>query len=412
MKKRESQLLRIKTWSYARQFVVLLSLAFSLSAHSQIEAATSEIVTLSVEGTSKAANEAEAKKEITAWAIDTSSREQVIDLIGEGKYSKNKSIIEAKILEQSSRFIPVVNPGPISKEADGTYKMSVELRMNPASLRRLVLDAGLLNDTEGTLSILPMVSVIDRISAQSSRWWVTFDRAGGLSSTLENLVNERLSESLNKAGFNAIKPTANISQAVPLQLRVERPSFGEQRDIAQALKAGLVARGDLRVQSGKSAGIYDCSLKISVVNIKTERLIAEVNRQFSTDAGNFESVVKTKVTAELPEVIDDLVTQVQEAWLRGVVNASMVRVAFRGELSPQQEAGLQVALSKSLKEIKSISARAFQKGMTEYEIAFVGELGPLVERFKTAKLQGFDSHFTALEKGLESDTVVLEIKAK
>ena len=87
-----------------------------------------ELISVMSEGSSKASSQVEATREIQSKAISGTAREQVIEIIGDKRYAKNKTIVESRIVREATKFIPFVQPGDIVKLPDGSWKMKVDHR--------------------------------------------------------------------------------------------------------------------------------------------------------------------------------------------------------------------------------------------------------------------------------------------
>ncbi|MES2965845.1 MAG: hypothetical protein V4760_18335, partial [Bdellovibrionota bacterium] len=175
-----------------------------------------ELVTITVQGTSKAESQGEASREITQWATSNTAREQVVELLGEARFQKSKATIEAKIIKQASRFIPFVNPGEPVKDKNG-WKMPVELKVSTNSLRKMVLEAGLLSDVDGPAAIVPMIVFTDRTRGSSLRWWMgeEKDEAHQLLLQLSRTLHERLQSDFIKQGFYMMNPLGFQTSPLP-----------------------------------------------------------------------------------------------------------------------------------------------------------------------------------------------------
>lgn len=389
---------------------LLLATVFGALAPSPAYA-QEELVTVNVEGVSKAETPLEAAREIQAKATTDAAREQVIELVGDKRYQKSKAQIESKIVRQAVKFIPFVNPGQPVKQPDGSWKMNVEMKISSASLRKMVLEAGFLSDAEGPASILPMIAFTDRTKSISTRWWLgeEKDEAHKFVVQMGRSVHEKLLEEFNRQGFHMIRPLGTQSSPLPELYRVERPSAQELKAISDYYQAPMVARGDVRVREAREVpNSFSVSVKLQVVQASSGRLIAEVSRAFDTDSGNLEAVVRNKLNSELPEIAKDLAVQVLEAWQRGTINANLVRLAVRGNLSPKQMNDFKNSLMRSVREVKSLRERMFEPGQVTFEVDYAGRAPQLAERLKAAELAGF----TASVAEASDEGLVLQIKTR
>lgn len=374
-----------------------------------------ELVTLALEGTSKAETSVEAAREIQASLTTNVAREQVTELVGEKRFQKNKGAIESKIVRQAAKFIPFVNPGQPVQQPDGTWRMPVEMKLSMTSLRKMVLEAGLLSDTEGPASIVPMVAFVDRIKGADRRWWLGQDTSEGqreaqkLLGQLERSFHDRVQAELSKQGFHMIKPLETPSSPLPEALRADRPSQADLAILGDYYKASMVMKGDVRLRENREvSGSYIGTVKLQVVQSATGRLIAEVTRQFATDTGSFDNVVRTKFNAELPDLAKDLSIQVLEAWQRGTINANLVKLTVRGPLNPKQLGEFKGALMKSVREVKGLKERLFERGQVVFEVDYGGDPSGLADRLKGLQMQAFDTKVA----GAPDQGLALDVKAR
>ncbi|MES2965844.1 MAG: hypothetical protein V4760_18330, partial [Bdellovibrionota bacterium] len=176
----------------------------------------------------------------------------------------------------------------------------------------------------------------------------------------------------------------------PTALRSERPSQSDLVAITEHLKMSMVAKGDVRVTESKSApNSFDVEVKIQVVQPATNRAIAEVSRQFTTEPGSSTSVIRAKAASEFPEISKDLATQVMDAWQRGTLNANLVKLAVVGTLTPRQMADFKAGILKSVTEVKSLKERVFDRGEVTFEADVSGDAKSVAERLKNVQIAGF-----------------------
>ncbi|HVK61955.1 MAG TPA: hypothetical protein VM432_10410, partial [Bdellovibrionales bacterium] len=262
-----------------KAFVGWMVFSSAIVAQAQIE----DLVAITVEGRSSKPTESEASREITAWAQSTTAREQVIEVLGDSRYQKRRNEIEEKIVKQSSKFMPFVNPGAPTQAPDRTFKMPVTLKVSMPSLRRLVLESGLLNESGAPTSIAPMVALTDRRKGQSVRWWL----GASTDSTMKELndLNSEILKSvvgrLSAKGFYVAKPDAKES-VLPDTLRSERPQGETLSGISKQLGTPLVLRGDVRIGSAReNSDAIAGSIAFEVVHAVSGRVVADVAKSFS-----------------------------------------------------------------------------------------------------------------------------------
>ncbi len=391
-----------------RQFLMILMI-LALAPLSQAQS-PEDLTIITVEGTSKADSPAEASREIQAKAMADTAREQVIEIIGDKKYQKNKQLVETKIVRESARFIPFTQPGPLEQNADG-YKMSLELKLSLASLKKMIQNTGLLYDSEAVTAMVPMVGFIDRVHALGYRWWTgEKDDSKKFLITLSHSFHQTLYNEMGKQGFYVVQPqTAAVAQLIPEAYRGERPRPEDLKYFGDLFLAPLVLRGEVRFKaSHENQGAYQAAIKLAVFQVSNGRSIAEVVRTYDTDAGSFETVLRPKMQLAFSEVTKEIAAQVLEAYQKGTLGANLMQLSVRGRLNPKQLNEFKTSVLKSVKEIKSLRERLFEPGKVTFEVDYAGQPTQFVERFKSVEIPGFTTKLA----DSSSKAVSLDVKTK
>src|SRR5580692_4171235 len=94
-------------------------------------------------------------------ALNKGSLQVIGNLIGQVKLEKNLSVISSKILSQTSKFVQFYKATePVVK--GGQTITSVTMKVSVSSLRDILAQQGLLYQTEGPATILPVIKIIDK----------------------------------------------------------------------------------------------------------------------------------------------------------------------------------------------------------------------------------------------------------
>ncbi len=395
--------------------LLILSLAFGLPlieapfATAQME----DLVTIVTEGTSQATSSVEASKEIQNNAIAEVVRERVRGILGDKRFQKNKAVIENKIVKQSAKFIPYINAGAPVRQGDGSWKMRIELKLSPASLNRMILEAGLLNDAESSAAILPLISFVDRQKNASLRWWMGEPKseANALVSRVSESFHDALQVEFSRQGFHVIKPQGRQFSPIPDAFQIERPGSREYKFLGEYFQAPMILKGDVRIKEiHEPVHAAVCAIKLQVVQAQTGRTVAEISRQVDADirSGNYDNAIATKLSAELPEIAKDLASQVYEVWQRGTLNTNQVRLALKGNLTPKQVSAFKSGLMGQIQQVKSLRERLFDGSNIQFELDYSGDFGSLLENLKELHLQGFE---TRVNRASESG-ITMEVQAR
>lgn len=390
--------------------LALLALATALVTLAPSEAYAEELTTITVEGTSRAASQSDAVKEITAWATSVTARDLVLEAVGESKFEKSKAEIDSKILKQSVKFIPVATAGKPVRLSDGSWKMPVEMKVSQSSLRKMILSAGIVDAEEGLAQILPMIAIIDRTRGESLRWWTTAGKADAWLAGIHRIINDQLQREFKAQGFAIVKPQMPKAGTKAAEaLSNERPDHSQFQVIGVGYKTDMILRGDVRITSSRTLDeAYVVTLNLGVVHAANGRLVAEVEREIETKVGNFDVVIKAAVGPQGAQYAKDLAKQVAESWQKGKLNAKRVRLALKGNLNSKELGTFKSTLSSRIKEVKDVKERLFSGDEIVLELDYTGGLKDLALRLKSMQLPGFDTRLTEAT----TKTLTLDVKSR
>lgn len=398
-------------------FILNFALGFKVA---KAQVMDDELLSITSEGTSKATSQVEASREIQTKALQGIARDQVIEMIGEKRYTKNKVLVENRIVREAAKFIPFVQPGDAEKLPDGTWKMKLDLKVSVGSLRKMVIDTGLLTDADTPVTIVPMITFTDRVKAVSYRWWMGDSRDDTRKSLVDwsQIVQLALHKELLHQGFHLTLPLeGTVSNGLPAVFRVDRASSQDLKQIGEYLGVSMALRGDVRVKDSKEVtGGWQIQIRLEVVPTQGGRTVAEVSRTFETDSGPADIVVRKKLEKEMSEVAKDLSTQVLDAWTRGTLAATTLKLAVRGPLSPKQLNEFRVQLTRSLRDIKAMRERLFEPNRVVFEVDYAASPEEFRDRLKGATLAGFNNKFVVDSELGDADGVSLpftmDVRAK
>lgn len=390
---------------------------FSILSTELALAQDEEFLTLEEEGHVVAESSVEASKLIQSQIISEISRNQILEIIGGKRFEKNKNVIESKIVRFADKFVPFVQPGRPHQMEDGSWTMRLSLKLSKASLRRMILEAGLFNDAEGPASILPLISFVDRDSGVSLHWWMgsTDSADERLLDKVSQLAHETLQSEFAQQGFHLIRPTSSRYSPVPAPYRIERLAQSDLKLLADYFKAPLVLKGDVRIRMNESKGEpLSCHVKMQVIQLGNFRTVAEVTRIIEArETESSEIDWPELVRKDMPEIAKDLANQLLDVWQRGTLNANLISLTLRGPLSPKQLNSFKASLQQELSEVKTVKERLFEPGQVRLEVDYTGDINQLIGRLKSVRLPEFELRYD--EEGRNrslAKTLVLDIRAR
>lgn len=331
-------------------------------------AAGMDLIERSFTGTSEATLPQSARRNIQEQASKKVSEEIIKELIGEDRYAKNKTLIQNKVEKLSNRYIPFVKPGELTQEGT-TYKMTVVLKVSVKDLKALLQSNSLLSENDTVPLVLPLISFTDKVGSRTYRWWKPEDESTKAFLMAQNRHFENaLRGAFQKQNFYLIK-TSSLGPQVPRSYRNERMSLDDMQFMSQYFGAPLIIDGQVQyMKSPDSSNRYRIEVKLLALQVSNGRPIADVSRRFETEAGVFESSVDKKIRETVETTSQDLASQVFEAWQRGSLGTSSLRLTFRGRIPFNQKESFKEKLKNQVREIRNIRERLVTSDTLAFEV--------------------------------------------
>ncbi|MBC7371858.1 MAG: hypothetical protein H7326_09845 [Bdellovibrionaceae bacterium] len=364
--------------------------------------AQSEIIEKSYTGTSTEKNAQAAKRDILDQANKKISEEFIKALIGDERYSKNKTLIQNKVERYPNRYIPVSKPGDLLQDAAG-FKMTVALRVSLKDLKTLLQENSLLAENDTAPIILPLISFTDKVGLRSYRWWKPEEAQNKSFLISQNRQFENgLRSAFQKFNFYLIK-ASSLGPQVPNSVQNERLSLDDMQLMNQYFGAPMVVEGTVQYsKSPDASNRYRIEVKLLALQVSNGRPIADVSRRFDTDAGIFESSVDKKVREVVEATSQDLASQVYEVWQRGSLGSTVLRLTFRGRIPLNTQEAFKEKLRGQVREIRNIRERLISADAIAYEVDT-----NLNSRDFAAKLSNLEIDGRRWNSSAPSDTEVL-----
>ncbi len=383
----------MKLLSVSLQLLIIGLFNFSGSlVFAQKQSSDSKLVERLYEGTSHNENVVQARAEITAEAFERISEDLMKEIIGEKKYTRNKALIQSKIIKNSARYIPFSHPGEVKPEGEG-FRMAVTVKVNIDDLQSLLLENGLFYESDGTPTVLPVMRWNDKTNSKVYRWWMDGDDQSHMFLVQQNRNLETvLKQAFAKNQFYVQMPGLfHYHQILSGAFKSDHWTADDLQIIGQKLGVQIVLDGEVSVsKSTERSEAQKIEIKMSAIQVMNGRSIAEVSRQFETDPGSFEMVVERKMKEVLEQASIDLSGQVFEAWARGAIGASLYKLTLRGRLPLGQQEALKEMLKSKVREIKNIKERLISTDEIVYELDSAitpKDLGMKLKEFEIAGLK-------------------------
>lgn len=372
--------------------------------------AQDEIVEATYRGENVDLSQASARQELFREAIQKVSMDYIYEIIGEQKANKNRELIRGKILKDSGKYVlSIKSDSPVQTTA-GTANIDVILKLSLKNLRAILLEEGLLYQSDGPPAVLPMISLVDRVNSKTLSWWTVegSQESGFLADQLESL-HRHLKTDLRDNGFFGMSPVdKNFAQMIPRVFKTESPRTEDIMFIGEWMKAAIVIRGHVRLSAAeKMSDTYKVDIKLEALHSSNGRVIGEVIRSYETETGPFQIVTQKKMSEVSEQISKDLAVQLFDAWKRGTLGAALLRLTLRGSLNYQQLEQFKKTIISQVRDIKSLRERMFEPSSITFEVDASSSAKQLAEEITRQKF----ARFKVEVSNVKSDGLDLSVKA-
>ncbi|UYL08250.1 hypothetical protein B9G69_014460 [Bdellovibrio sp. SKB1291214] len=362
-------------------------IGFFLMFSTSLFAQTTDLLERNFAGTSKQATPQAAKADIQNQAATKVSEEVIRELIGDDRYNKNKSLIANKVIKLSARYIPFVKPSAITQEGE-EFKMSVNMKVSLSDLKQLLQVNSLLNENDTIPVVLPVISFIDRVESRNYRWWQPQEKTQPFLVKQSRTLEEALRNSFQKSNFFVIKPVeAGLGANVPSSFQNERIAGEDSQFFAQYFNAPVVIDGQVLINKAEKGSGYRVEVRMTAIQVSNSRPIADVSRRYDVQ-GSFEGAVDKKIREVAEAVSSDLASQVFEAWQRGSVGTSVIRVTVTGKHTLPSMEVLKERIRSQLTQVKNIRERLVSSDSVSFEVDTVVSSTELASKLEALDVNG------------------------
>ncbi|WP_413561511.1 hypothetical protein [Bdellovibrio sp. HCB209] len=361
-------------------------IGFLLFFSTSVFAQQADLLERNFAGASKQTTPQAAKADIQNQAAQKISEEVIRDLIGEERYTKNKSLIANKVIKLSARYIPFVKPSAITQEGE-EFKMNVAMKVSLSDLKQLLQINSLLNENDTIPVVLPVVSMVDRVEGRSYRWWQqSSDKNQSFLVKQSRTLEDALRSSFQKNNFFVVKPVeAGLGANVPTSFQNERVAGDDAQFFAQYFNAPVMIDG--QVLMNKADKGYRIEVRMTAIQVSNARPIADVSRRYDVE-GSFEGAVDKKLREVSEAVANDLASQVFEAWQRGSVGTSVIRVTITGKHTLPSMEALKERIRSQLTQVKNIRERLVSSDSVSFEVDTAASSTELATKLEALDVNG------------------------
>jgi len=248
--------------------------------------------------------------------------------------------------------------------------------------------------------------LVDKVQGRSYRWWQPLEKnQQGFLLKEGRSIEEALRNSFQNKNFYVIKPVeSSLGASVPSQFQNEKIAGEDAQFFAQYFNAPVLIDGQVLFGKEDHGGNYNIEIRMTATQVSNSRPIADVSRRFVTDAGSFETSVDKKMREVLEGTANDLSSQVLEAWQRGSLGTSVIRLTIHGNQELPVMEGLKEKIRTQITQVKNIRERLVADESISYEVDTAVSAAELAQ-----KIEALDFNGKKLSKVSEGrDEVVLK----
>ncbi len=362
--------------------------------------ADNTIVQVSVEGVSSSDVQVKAKTDSLQDAINKGALQVIGNLIGPVKLEKNLSVINSKVLSQTGKFVQFYKASEaITRDLGGGVKQtvtSVTMKISVSSVRDILAGQGLLYQSEGPATILPVLKIIEkRENGRQFTWW-----AEEVTSRTQSLKDEEKSiihlfdSAFRPKNFYVIDPTAaHFVQWLPADYRSENLSPEQLLWFGEFFRGQIVLSGDVILEPANESSHDGAGLKLStrIVAYHTSngRVVGEVSRVFEIPYRDWDTGVHEVLHKGFSEITKDLSSQVSDESTRGTLGASVLKLTLRGNFNYEDLENFKKQIISKMGEVKNIRERLQERGVTTFELDYGGDVNALARALSENSFEGF-----------------------
>ncbi len=341
----------------------------------------------------------QSKKKMTDEAIAKTAESLIADLVGAEQIQKNKTAYQDKIIKNSGRFIPLIKTNEISKDQNGNYNLTITLNANLKVLESMLKENGLFYVNESMPQILPLMGYLDLSQGQSFKWWKENSKDPELR-LYENqyLMMEKLFiQSFSEQGFKVQRPENYGLSIIPQDLAQKDQLTNEDLvRFSLLFKSPVIVEGEIRKilisQNSNSNSIrgnsYQLEINLNARQAVSGRVLAELVRK-----SNWENVIgdvwsHKKVQQWVNGIMKDLSSQVKEAWQRGTLATTTIKLVVKGGVSPMFSQKFKETILNQSKFVRQIRERLISFEETIYEIDISGSYVDVANPLQTISISG------------------------
>jgi hypothetical protein len=353
--------------------------------------ADNTIVQVAMDGISTSDVPVKARTDSLQDALNKGCLQVIGNLIGQVKLEKNLSVISSKILSQTGKFVQFYKASEPVTKGNQTVT-SVTMKISVSSLRDLLAQQGLLYQSEGPATILPIIKIVEKKdNGRQYTWWS--EEVTPKTQFLrdeEKSVIHLFDGAFRPKNFYVIDPvTAHYVQWLPADYRTENLSQEQLLWFGEFFRGQIVVTGDVTIEPGTGEKTVKLSTRIVGYHTSNGRIVGEVARSFEVPYRDWDQGVHDVLHKAFSEITKDLSSQVSDESTRGTLGATVLRVTLRGNYNYQDLENFKKQVITKMGDVKAIRERLQERGLTSFELDYGGDVNALVKSLQANSFEGF-----------------------
>lgn len=337
----------------------------------------------------------QARRKIVDEATFKVSEEVVQSILGEARYKKYKTQIVDKVFRHTSRFIPVIKTSDVVASEEG-QKLTVTLQVNTKLLESLLQEQGIFSDNESAPMMIPFIAIDDQVRGESFAWWRPSNSPG--LKTMEEFLESNLQKTLFAMGFYVQRPNAaDMRLMIPSGFQYDTLTTEQINALSNRWNIPLAMTGDLTIHRDQSYEIV-FDFRLAVTQVGTGRILAQLYRQSKlTKKESLDNMNLKKNLGFVLQAYKDIGQQLSEAWQKGVLTSTLVRLEVKGPLPINKYDAFKDALKASNRSIRQVRERVIGSQSVLFELEINGAANEIANSLSLIKagdlafrLKGFE----------------------
>ena len=348
-------------------------------------------------------------------ALDTISKQLVIEALGESKYQQEQQKIKNDILKNKNRYIlSVSSTSPVFKEDSKAFFSQVTVKVSKSNLKQLLLEHNLFYRDKSSFCVLPVLSLSFDMFGEKSQyhWWLKKQSLTNQDlKPLANLFFDLLTEELIKKGFYVLNPVfQKILKGSPLGVlpKKQNPSAKSFSSLAKFYACDIILLGSVDfgpLLSQDMVGLFFkktnkntefwAQFTFKVYNIQTKEFLLSLKKKFPFLVSSKELkkdlllFLKKQLLLNSKEVLGSLSYQLASYQQQGSLDLNRLKISIQGPLNYIEKDQLKTALLNKISSLSKMEVSLLTSSRVVYLAESSKTASQIAQHIKKTSFPGF-----------------------